>query len=185
MTDSRISIRSKLIGLALLPLLLVAVYWLYASVQARIRYDQDYFSPHYQELYAAPGVVAMELERALQSGDSAALHELQGLRRAPKDIEPNPTIRFAILVEIDEAGYFHYLYFDSRTFLRSTYFVKDVGGRWVAAPEDLYFYWDSGMWLGVFLPIAIVWWLILLVVAIARFLFTHAHKYRRNTMGST
>ena len=112
------------------------------------------------------------------------LRELQGLRQAPKDVEPNPNIRFAILVEIDDAGYFHYLYFDARTFLRSTYYVKNVGGRWVAAPEDLYFYWDSGKWLGVFLPIAIVWWLILIVYVAARFLFTQAVNYRRNTLGS-
>jgi len=172
----------KGIGVALVPLILLGIYALYAYIHEQFRYDEKYFSEEFKEAYAAPGVVALELENVLRTGDKAQLSDLQGLRRAVRDVQPNPNLRFAILIEIDDQGYFHYLYFDSRTFLRETHYVKEVDNRWVVVPEDLYFYWDSGNWTSVFMPIAIVWWLILLVYELARFLFHRAAGYRKNRM---
>jgi hypothetical protein len=172
----------KGISVALVPLILIGIYALYAVIHEQFRYDERYFTQEYIEAYSAPGVVAMELEQALQTGDEAKIAELQGLRRLPRNVEPNPQTRFAILIEIDDSGYFHYLYFNSRTFLRETHFIKEINGRWVSTPEDLYFYWDSGNWTSVFLPIAIVWWLILVLYELASFLFHRAAGYRRDRM---
>lgn len=149
-------------GLVLLPLVIAGLFAATVTLQSRFRYDETYFAPDYQVLYHAPGVVARNWEQALQTGNPALLAELTGLRREPH-VTPNPNIILTILLETDDAGYFHYLYFDIQTYRRSTYHIKEVNSRWVVVPEDAYYYWDSGRWWGVFAPLAIVWWLILIV----------------------
>jgi len=55
----------------------------------------------------------------------------------------------------------------------------DVRERWVLAPEDLYFYWQTGRWLDFYLPSALTWWVILIVAGGGLLLFQQAKKIRR------
>lgn len=167
-----------LVALALLPLLAAGLYIASVTVQGWFRYDKAYFTPEFQERYHTPGVVAWELQQALQKGDAPLYAQLTGLRSAPRTLEPNPNIILTILLEVDERDYFHYLYFNVRTYRRTVHHIKEVNGRWVVVPEDAYFYFDSGRWFGVFLPVAIVWWLLLVVGSGGLVLFRTAARVR-------
>ncbi|MFQ5593689.1 MAG: hypothetical protein ACE5HA_06035 [Anaerolineae bacterium] len=149
-------------GLAIVPLFIAGLFAATVTTQSWFRYDETYFAPDYQELYHSPGAVARQWEQALRSGDSTLVAELTGLGHVPR-IEPNPNIILTILLEMDDAGYFHYLYFDIQTYKRSTFYIKEIKNRWVVVPADAFFYWDSGRWQGVFAPLAAVWWLVLIV----------------------
>lgn len=151
---------------------------LIAQFQTWFRYDMRYFTPEYQSTYGAPGAVAFALEGAIRSGDQALYKELTGLRARPRPIEPNPNLVFAVLLEVDEAGYFQYLYFDVKTYERSTFYIKQVMDRWVVAPQDVYFYWDSGRWLVVFTPLALIWWGALAVGGSAYWIYWSSARFR-------
>jgi hypothetical protein len=156
--------------LGLVPVFAIGAYAGWHAAQAHTRYAPAYFAAEYQERYAAPGAVARAWELALQTSDPLLVEELTGLRNPPR-IEPNPDIILTILLDTDAAGYYHYLYMDLDTYQRATYYIKEVRGRWVVVPEDLYFYWDSGRWQAVVSPIVAVWWLVLLVAGVAISLF--------------
>jgi hypothetical protein len=83
-----------------------------------------------------------------------------------------------ILLKIDDAGYFQYLYFDVKTYERIVYNVKQVNGRWVVVPRDAYYYLDSGKWLIVLIPSVTIWWSLLIVIGVAIFIFRIAAKAR-------
>jgi len=151
---------------------------LIANLQAWFRYDLRYFTPEYQSMYEVPGAVAIALERAVRTGNHALYEELTGLRSRPRPIEPNPNLHFATLLDTDEAGYFHYLYFDVKTYERSTFYIKQVMDRWVVVPQDVYFYWDSGRWLVVYTPLALIWWGALAVGGSAYWIYWSAAKFR-------
>ena len=179
MNLSRKSTTIRLIVLAIIPVMIAFGYFLYVSAQEIFRYDEQYFTPNYQEKYNSPGTVARALEGALQEGDQQLLKELQGIHRDPDILEPNPRISLSILLDVDDAGYFHYMFFDFNTYRRSTYYIIDVRERYVLAPEDLYFYWQTGRWLDFYLPSALTWWVILIVAGGGLLLFQQAKKIRR------
>mgnify|MGYP006291525707 FL=1 len=166
------------VALMLIPLLIAGLYALSMTIHARFRYDRTYFTPEYAQKYPSPGEVARTLETVLREGDEQTYAALTGLRREPPDLAPQPRISLSILIDVDERDYFHYLYFNTETFRRSTYFVKEIENRWVVAPEDLYFYFDSGQWTKVFMPVAITWWILWLVVAVARLLYLAGARTR-------
>ena len=162
--------RLKILVVALVPLIIAGIYILGVQIHGLYRFDQAYFAPEFQETYHSPGMVAVALERALQAGDTQLYAELTGLNSEIGEMIPRPNLHFSILVEVDEREYFHYLYFDFDTFLRDTHYVKEVNGRWVAVPQDAYYYFDSGQWLKVFGPVAASWWVLLLAIAIMKLL---------------
>lgn len=162
--------RLKILVVALVPLIIAGIYILGVQIHGLYRFDQAYFAPEFQETYHSPGMVAIALERALQAGDTQLYAELTGLNSEIGEMIPRPNLHFSILVEVDEREYFHYLYFDFDTFLRDTHYVKEVNGRWVAVPQDAYYYFDSGQWLKVFGPVAASWWVLLLAIAIMKLL---------------
>ncbi len=153
--------------LIFMPLIIAGALMAGARIHSLFRYEESYFSPQYQELYPSPGPVAIALESALKNGDTRLFSELTGMKREIT-LEPQPKMMFSILVDVDSYDYFHYLYFDFDTFHRQTYFIKEINQRWVVVPEDLYFYFDSGQWLRVFMPLAMTWWVILAVVGILK-----------------
>lgn len=169
-------------GLALIPLLIVGGFAAVMTRQSRVRYDKAYFTADYRELYASPGSVAREWEQALRTGDPTLVAELTGLK-SPPDVEPDPNLTLTILLEVDDAGYYHYLYFDIQTYKRLTQYITEVNGRYVLAPTDLYLYWDSNQWRRVFAPIASVWWLILVVAGAATSLFRVGESTRERMLG--
>lgn len=160
------------------PLVAAGIFILIANLQGWFRYDVRYFSPEYESTYEAPGAVAVALEEAIRTDDQALYEELTGLRFRPRLIEPNPNLRLAILLEVDKVGYFHYLYFDVKTYKRSTFYIKQVMDRWVVVPQDGYFYWDSGRWLVVFTPLALIWWGALAIGGFAYWVYWSAARFR-------
>lgn len=125
--------------------------------------------------------MARALERVLHTDDRELLVELQGLRR-PAALETSPNLIFVMLWEHNDR-YISYLYFDMQTYERYMHYVEQVGGRWVVAPPDAYYYLHSGRWLGIFLPVAIVWWLLKIVVALAVWLFRASARLRARLCG--
>jgi hypothetical protein len=138
----------------------------------------QYFTPEYQAVYESPSAVTIALEEVIRTGNPALYKELTGLRLRPRPIESNPNLRFAILLDVDAVGYFQYLYFDVKTYERSTFYIKQVMGRWVVAPQDVYFYWDSDRWLTVFIPLALMWWVTLAVGGLAYWVYWSGAKFR-------
>lgn len=170
------------IVLAFLPIIGAAGYGLYVQIHETFRYDEQYFSAEYQERYDAPGAVARDLEIALQKGNTQLMHELQGLRKSPPPFEPQPNTRFSILFDVDEAGYFHYLFFNFDTLRRSIFFIHEVDNRWVMSPADAHYYWKSGEWLVVYAPPTLTWWIILSLVTVGYGMYRMTAQYRQKHM---
>lgn len=171
------------VGLVMLPVILALIYALYANISRHIRFDERYFTPQYQEKYDVPAKVTAVLEQALQHGDEITFGELTGLKRSPPELQPEPDLHLSILLDVDEAGYFHYLFFNFDTYHRSMYYLKEVKGRWIVAPTDLYFYWDSNQWWDFMLPPALAYWAFLLVLGAGYLINRKATSYRMKTMG--
>ncbi len=160
----------RIAALVLIPLILAGLYIVAVQVNAIFRYDKTYFNQEYVETYASPGAVARALEGALQNGDTQLYNELTGLKREFNEMSPQPNLHFSILVEVDDQDYFHYLYFDMDTMHRATHYVKEAKGRWVTVPQDAFFYFDSGQWMKVFMPVTLSWWVLLGAIAIMKLL---------------
>ncbi len=163
----------------LLPLLIAAFFLAGMAIYGTQRYNDAYFMPTYQQRYDSPGAVIRPLEHALQTGNSQLYAELTGLRHAPPALQADPNLSFVMLIEIDKAHYYHYLFFDEKTMTRMTVHIKEVKGRWVVVPDDLYFYYDSGRWLSAYLPIAGVWWAVWIIVWLLQMVSSVSACYRR------
>ena len=150
------------IGLLLLPIAVVLVLHGVRAVQEVTRYDEAYFTEEYLRRYETPGSVAIDLEQALRHGDSQLMAGLVGTRGGPAPIEPRPSLIYVFLLSVD-GDYFQYLYFNADDYNRVVQYVTEVVGRYVASEPDLYFYMDSGRWLGVAGPIATTWWILVTV----------------------
>lgn len=168
----------SLFVMGLVPIFLLIIYALYASVQALFRYDKAYFSELHIKTYNSPSTVAITLETVLRTGDQSIFNELTGLNNKLPAPTPNRNLRLIYLLDVDKAGYFHYLYYDVKTYRRALYYVKQVGGRWVVVPQDAYFYIDSGQWKVVFTPLAVIWWSLLLVIGIGITVYRGAARAR-------
>jgi hypothetical protein len=157
----------RALALVLAPLIIAGIYILGVQIHSQFRYDQAYFSPEYLLKYNTPSTVVRILEVAMQKGDSQLFTELTGLRNSPK-LKALPNVEFSALLDGNATDYLHYLYFDPENMHRYTHYVKQVNGRWIAVPQDAYFYFDSGKWVVVIMPIAILWWLGLLTAGLMR-----------------
>lgn len=168
------------IGLAFVPLLLAGLFILFAAVQLPFRYDMSYFTSEYQERYDAPGDVALTLEDVLHTGDATVFSELTGLRLKARVPEANPNMALTIVLDVDELGYFHYLYYDVRTYERAVYYIREINNRWVLVPEDAVFALHTGRWLLTFAPLAAIWWAILLCVGLGLLIFRLSARFRED-----
>ena len=117
------------------------------------------------------------MEVAIQADDRALLAELQGLRRAVP-FDASPDIVFVMLWDSDKR-YFTYMYLDMQKLERHPHYIEQVKGRWVTSPADIHYYFHSGDWLKVAIPIAVVWWLVGAVVILAIWVFRLSAKVRR------
>jgi hypothetical protein len=161
---------------ALLPVMIVGLLGLAVLAWSLVRYDPAFFTEIYREQYGASASTARALEVALQAGDRMLLAELQGLQ-STTTFETGPSIDFVRLWEYSDR-YITYLYVDMQTYERHPHYVERVRGRWVVAPPDLYYYMRSGRWKGVFLPIAVVWWVLGTVAIAAVWLFRASPRFR-------
>ena len=159
----------RVLAAALVPLILAGLFVLGGKAWGLMRYDPAYFTERYVERYDTPGAVTRALETALRNDDQALLAELQGMQR-PAAFKTGPNMMFVMLWEQGDR-YFTYLYSDAQTFERFPHYVEQVKGRWVVTPTGAYYYLHSGRWLRVFLPLAIVWWLVEAVVVLALWLY--------------
>jgi hypothetical protein len=83
-----------------------------------------------------------------------------------------------IVLDVDQRGYFHYLFFDVKTYRRAVYYIKEVNDRWVVVPEDAIFAFNSGRWLVTFSPLAAIWWTILIFSGLGIMIFFRAARFR-------
>lgn len=167
-------------GFASFPILATGLFVLVVIIQAQYRYDPEFFTPRYQVLYSSPSAVIEALEEAIRTNDATLYAELIGLKKKPSSIEHHPDIRFATLLEVNEAGYFQYLFFDVKTYKRASFYTKKVLNRWVVVPQDAYFYFDSGKWLVILTPLALAWWSLLIVVELAILIYRSAARFRED-----
>ncbi len=170
------------VAAALFPLVLLGLYALAMQIYSQVRFDPDYFAPEYREKYDTPGAVARTLEKALQSEDEALLAELQG-RLRPASFTANPNIIFIMLWERSDR-FFTYLYLDMQTYERQIYHFEKVRGRYVVTPPDAYYYLYSGRWVVGFVPVAIAWWLLEIVVVLAVWLYRLSARMREQMYGA-
>ena len=102
--------------------------------------------------------------------------------RRPARFETGEDIIFIMLWERDER-YISYLYLDMSNYRRYTHYFEQVNGRWVVSPADICYYLDSGRWLVVFAPLAIVWWLVGTMVILVRLVFKLSARLRELQFG--
>jgi hypothetical protein len=157
--------RKWLLLVTLGPLIASALFVTLAFSQSWQRYRAGYFTEPYLQQYASPGAVVTALEHALRRGEFAVQAELQGMRR-PRDFGASAQMEMAVRLQSD-SSYEAYLFYDSARKTRHVFYVHAVRGRWVLAPEDAYFYLNSGRWLRVALPLALSWWLLELAAVLA------------------
>ena len=167
------------IGLFLLPLIAAGGFMLIVRLQAIFRYDPAYFTPAYQKQYASPGAVASAIEQGLRGENQEIFAELTGLRRKIQPPEANPNLRLMILLEVTDRDYYQFLFFDIQNYHRLLIPVKEVGRRWVMAPQDLYYYLDSGDWLLFFTPALAIYWSLLAVILVGAGIYRLAASFRR------
>ena len=170
--------RRAVVALFLLPLAIAAALLLYYAVARGFRYDEAFFTPEYLERYGNIGGLLDDLERALQTGDRELLAGVRGTRGKPRSFTPNPAMRFGVLLE-KKGEYLNYLYYDATNYRRYHEPVRQVDGRYVVAQLDLYYFMDSGRWLEVWGPIAMLWWLVLLVATGSSWLYRTMERVRR------
>ncbi len=163
------------------PLVVLGLLALGAWIHGLVRYDPAYFSDAYRAEYPTAGSVARTLEQALQVDDRELLAELQGLR-SPAEFGTAPTMIFVMLLERTDR-YITYLYFDMESYERQPHFFEEVDGRWVVSPEDAYYYMHSGEWQRVFLPLAIIWWLVGFLAIALVWLFRASERMRARLYG--
>jgi hypothetical protein len=158
------------VGLMLVPIVVVALLFVYAKIDERIRYDPAFFTEEFRDLYHSPGMVAIALEPILREGDLDSIRELLGTRKGLKEIEARPDLILVFLVEADEK-YFHYLFFDSSDYNRVLQYIREWNGRYVLSRMDLYYYMDSGQWKVIAGPLAAAWWSLVIVVTASIYVY--------------
>ncbi|MFC2030783.1 hypothetical protein ACFLWA_08665 [Chloroflexota bacterium] len=166
---------------ALLPLVVLGALALGVRIHGLVRFDRAFFTDAYRTKYPSAGSAARMLEQALQSDDRELLAELQGLR-SPAEFATEPTMIFVMLLERTER-YFTYLYFDMDSYERQPHYFEEVDGRWVVSPQDVYYYMRSGEWQRVFLPLALIWWLVGFLAIALVWLFRASERMRARLYG--
>jgi hypothetical protein len=162
MTSPKLIDWPYVIGLMLLPVVLVAVLLLAGKLQRIGRYDPVYFSPEYQDRYDTPGAVLTDVEAALNDGDRQLMNELLATRKGARPLTARPQVGFVFMAG-EQGEYLEYLFLDRQNYSRVVQYVREEGGRYIAAEADLYFYMDSGRWLAVAVPLAASWWILVLL----------------------
>jgi hypothetical protein len=164
--------------LLLLPFIITGIFLLIASIEDLTRYNQDYFNDGYQARYAVPSSLITDLENALRSGDETLLAKLQGTRHVPRNMESKPNLRFMIFWEYN-GKYSEYLFIDTSNYHRHMQHLKEVNGRYIRVPDGLYYLANSGLWLSTFGPIAVFWWLVVILFTLGIWFYRSMAAYRQ------
>ena len=170
------------IGLLFLPVVLAGIFLLIAWLIGLTRYNPAFFSEKYQERYAVPSPLLTDLENALHSGDGALMAELQGTRQKPSNLEKLPSVRF--LIFWDKHGkYTDYLYMDMKNYHRYLQHLRVVDGRYVRIPDGIYYLADSGRWKTSFGPLAVMYWLLVILFTLGVWIYRSMSAYREKVFG--
>ena len=170
------------VGLMLVPIVVVALLFVYAKIDERTRYDPAFFTKEFRDLYHSPGMVAIALEPILREGDVDSIRELLGTRKGLKEIEARPDLILVFLLEADEK-YFHYLFFDSSDYNRVLQYIREWNGRYILSRMDLYYYMDSGQWKVIAGPLAAAWWSLVIVVTAGIYVYRRTRASRQKMYG--
>lgn len=170
------------LGLLLLPFIITGIFLLIAFIEDLTRYNQAYFNDGYQARYAVPSSLITDLENALRSGDETLLAKLQGTRHVPRNMESKPNLRFMIFWEYD-GKYSEYLFIDTSNYHRHMQHLKEVNGRYIVVPDGLYYMANSGRWLSTFGPIAVFWWLVVILFTLGIWFYRSMAAYRQKQYG--
>lgn len=170
------------LGLLLLPFLIVGVFLLIAFIEDLTRYNPAYFNDGYQARYNVPNPLITHLENALRSGDETLLAKLQGTHHVPRNMKSNPNLRFLIFWEYD-GKYSEYLFIDTSNYHRHMQHLKEVNGRYIRVPDGLYYLMNSGRWLSTFGPIAVFWWLVVILFTLGIWFYRSMAAYRQRQYG--
>jgi len=170
------------IGLLLLPVILVGFFLLVAWIMDLTRYNPAFFSEDYRERYAVPSPLLEDLETALRNGDGALLAELQGTRQVPSNQEKLSNVRFLIFWET-HGKYTDYLFMDMKNYHRYLQHLRIVEGRYVLIPDGAYYLADSGRWKFTFGPLALVYWLLVILFTLGIWIYRSMSAYREKVYG--
>lgn len=144
---------------AIIPLVAVALYVGIVRLVNLDRYDPAYFTPEMVSTYSTPRSVAGKLAEALETNDQAALAQLEGLRH-PVAFAPGETLSIELLRKVETSSYFMVMIASRKAETYKVYQLGPARGRWVVVPEDDFYIVDSGRWAAIWLPLALIWWLI-------------------------
>jgi hypothetical protein len=170
------------IGLLLLPVFIAGIYLLIAWILAWTRYDPAYFSEDYRKRYSSPNDLLVDLETAIRDGDGELLAEVQGTRPAPGKLEKLSDVRFLIYWDGDQK-YSNYLFMDMKNFHRYMQHVRLVNGRYVRVPDGAFYLADSGQWKTTFGPLAVIWWLLVILFTLGVWIYRSMAAYRQKMFG--
>lgn len=126
------------------------------------RYEARYFTADYLVKFDTPGGTALFLEQALQDGDAQLMRELLATKAEPAPIQARPDL---LLYDLrNRSGdYYNYLYTTENRRYRRIEHITFVDGRYLVAEEDLYYTFESGRWPQVFGPLAVTYYVLLLL----------------------
>lgn len=165
------------VGLLSFPIVIIGILFIVYIIQGQTRYDPAFFTEEYLTQYETPGAVARALEPTLRNGDEELMHALLGTKSGPGVMESRQSLIFALLYDVDDK-YFHYLYFDASDYTRHVQYVKELDGRYIASRSDLFFYMDSGEWQRVAGPVAMTWWVLVIVFTMGVYFYRAMARVR-------
>lgn len=164
--------------MALAPLAVTAAYLVIAPMQVGDRFDPAYFTDDYRQKYRDPRQTVSILVEAMRANDQAALAELEGLRNY-LPVPTNPTMEYQLILETNNPRYFRANLFDRETYRGYAFNIGLINGRWVVFPSsDNFYYFDSGQWRAIMLPLSIVWWVVEAVLIIIFWLRGLGQRWR-------
>jgi hypothetical protein len=170
--------------LLIVPILVAGVAFVIAYIDGEVRYTPDYFSSEYIDRYEVLDPFLTDLEKSMKNGDEALMQALQGTRRKPKNIDPNPNIQYSFLLD-RKGDYYNHIFWDVKTYNRYVQHIKLVDGRYVVVPESLYYYVDSGTWPPVFAPPALYWWSFTIIISAGVWLYRVLAVVRQQIFGGS
>jgi hypothetical protein len=166
------------VGLVLFPFLLLALAFLVSFIQGVVRYNPAYFTQEYLDRYAIKAELLHDLETAINQGDGLLLAEIQGTRSVPRNLEPLPNVHFLIYWDRD-GKYDEYLFMDSQNYHRYMQYLRKAKGRYVRVPEGLYYYMDSGNWIHIFVPLLVIWWVLVALFTLGIWIYRSMAAVRK------
>jgi hypothetical protein len=177
MAGRSIHVVHLLVIAAILPLIIAAIFAATVRLSNTDRFDPAYFTPELITEYDFPSAVAIDLETALRENDTALMARLEGLRQT-HNFTPSEKATLERVNYTNNDRYREVMMIDRGTYRAHRYYLALEQGRWVLVPDDAFFYLDSGHWMGVWLPLSTVWWLVEVTVILMLLIAFYGARFR-------